>query len=638
MAPNTDHAGAEARASASGWALSPPSATPPPDRVALKQQARRDKAAAAQLLAPVDRSISLAGLLVAAAAVCAVVPFILIVEAARRLLRDPVDTGTVTRLVVAAFIVLALRGVLQVIGLIWTHQIDAGFQLALRRQLAAKLSRVPLGWFNERSSVQVKRLLADDVEALHYLVAHARLENVNATVIPLVTVGYLVFVDWRLTLVLLVPVIAYLFALNTMMSPAHNARLGLFNRGEQAVESMTVEFVDGIAVVRAFGQTRRAHKGFRDAVDRYADALNAWKLPMTRIQSSADVLLTPVFLTFVVTAASLGMAAAGWVEPIDLVPFLLVGVGLGASLLGLAYGAQALRAGAAAATRLRELQALPELATPAPTPGDPGGEDSRDATPHGPGRVEFRAVGFGYRKDQPVLREVSAELAPGTVTALVGPSGSGKSTMARLLARFYDVTDGAILIDGRDVRELSLEELYRIVGFVLQEVHLIRGTVADNLRLARPSATAEELEAAARTAQIHDRIVALARGYDSEIGVDAILSGGEAQRLSIARTLLADSRVLVLDEATAYADPEAEAAVQDALASLIADRTVLVIAHRLHTITEVDQILVLSDGRIAERGDHPTLRRSGGLYQRLWQTNEEAMAILAEPGTHEELV
>ncbi|OHV48852.1 ABC transporter [Pseudofrankia sp. BMG5.36] len=621
------------RPSSGGWALSPPSANPPPDRAALKQQARRDKAAAKQLLAPVSRSISLAGLLVAVAAVCAVVPLVLIVEACRRLSREPVDTGTVTGLVVAAFLVLAFRGLLQVIGLVWAHQIDAGFQLSLRRQLAAKLSRVPLGWFTERSSVRVKRLLADDVEALHYLIAHARLEYVNATVTPLVTVVYLFVVDWKLTLVLLVPVIAYLFALNAMMSPAHNARLGLFNRGEQAVEVTTVEFVDGISVVRAFGQTRKAHKGFQDAVDRYADALSAWKLPMTRIQSSADILLAPVFLTLVVTAAAVGMAAAGWVEPMDLVPFLLVGVGLGASLLGLAYGAQALREGASAATRLRELQRLPELATPVERD-----EDGREAVAPGPGHVQFRDVGFGYRKGQPVLRDVNVELAPGTVTALVGPSGSGKSTLARLLARFYDVTDGAILIDGRDVRELPLEELYRTVGFVLQEVHLIRGTVADNLRLARPAATPAELEDAARTAQIHDRIVALPRGYDSEIGVDAILSGGEAQRLSVARTLLADSRVLVLDEATAYADPEAEAAVQDALASLIADRTVLVIAHRLHTITEVDQILVLSDGRIVERGDHTTLRQSGGLYQRLWQANEEAMALLAERGTHEELV
>ncbi|MEX5633999.1 ABC transporter ATP-binding protein [Parafrankia sp. FMc2] len=632
-APARLEAPPQLEAPSGGWALSPPSAAPPPDRVALKQQARRDKTAARQLLAPVNRSISLAGLLVAVAAVCGVVSFLLIVEVCRRLLRVPVDTGTVTGLVVAAFLVLALRGLLQVTGLVWAHQIDAGFQLSLRRQLAAKLSRVPLGWFTERSSVQVKRLLSDDVEALHYLVAHSRLEYVNATVTPLVTIVYLFVVDWRLTLVLLVPVIGYLFTLSTLTSPAHNARLGLFSRGEQVVESTTVEFVDGISVVRAFGQTRKAHKGFQDAVGQYADALNAWKLPMTRTQSMAEILLAPVFVALVVTAAAVGMGAIGWVEPTDLVPFLLVGIGLGASLIGLAYGAQALREGSSAAGRLRALQSLPELATPAKRD-----EDGREAAAPGRGHVQFRDVGFGYHEGQPVLRNVDVELAPGTVTALVGPSGSGKSTMARLLARFYDVTDGAILIDGRDIRAWSLEELYRTVGFVLQEVHLIRGTVADNLRLARPSATPAELEDAARTAQIHDRITALPRGYDSEIGVDAILSGGEAQRLSVARTLLADSRVLVLDEATAYADPEAEAAVQDALASLIADRTVLVIAHRLHTITEVDQILVLSDGRIVERGDHPTLRQSGGLYQRLWQTNEEAMAMLAEPGTREELV
>lgn len=601
---------------------------PPPDRVAIKQQARRDKQAATQLLAPVNRSIRRAGWLVAAAAVCAVVPPILIVEVCRHLLRDPVDTTTVGTLVVTAFAVLVLRGVLQVVGLIWVHRVDADFQMELRRRIAAKLARVPLGWFTDRSAVQVKRALGDDVEALHYLIAHARLEFVNATVTPLVTFVYLVVIDWRLTLILVLPVIAYLFAVSAMTSPAHNQRLSRFSRGEQALESSTVEFVEGIQVVRAFGRTRRAHQGFQQAVDRYADALEAWKLPMTRLQSAADILLTPVFSALLVTAVAVGAGALGWIEPIDLIPFLVVGAGLGASLIGLAYGAQSLREGQAAATRLRDLLNLPELAR----------RPTAEPAAVGPGHVRFSHVGFGYRTDHPVLHDVDVELRPGTVTALVGPSGSGKSTMARLLARFHDVSEGAILLDGRDIRELSLEELYRTVGFVLQEVHLVRGTVADNLRLARPSATDAELEQAARSAQIHDRILALPRGYDSEIGVDATLSGGEAQRLSIARTLLADTRVLVLDEATAYADPEAEAAVQDAMAALVADRTVLVIAHRLHTVTEVDQLLVLSQGRIVETGDHRGLSCAGGLYQELWQANERAMAVLAESEPHEEKV
>lgn len=228
-----------------------------------------------------------------------------------------------------------------------------------------------------------------------------------------------------------------------------------------------------------------------------------------------------------------------------------------------------------------------------------------------------------------MLRGLDLELTPGTITALVGPSGSGKSTLAKLLPRFYDVGAGRITIDGRDIREFTSEELYRTVGFVFQDVRLIRGSIRENLLIARPDADDAAIERASRAAQIHDRITALPRGYDSEIGVDATLSGGEAQRLSIARALLADTPVLVLDEATAFADPESEAAVQDALAALVAGRTVLVIAHRLHTITGVDRILVLENGTLVEQGTHAELRAAGGLYQRLWEINEAALGTLA---------
>ncbi|MFC3243494.1 ABC transporter ATP-binding protein [Gordonia humi] len=421
----------------------------------------------------------------------------------------------------------------------------------------------------------------------------------------------------------LIPVIGYAVALKAMTSPEFTRLLGGFTRGQREVDSTAVEFVDGIAVIRAFGQTRKASAAFSRAVDRYADALDAWKTPMTRLQAMADMLLAPVFSMLVVTAAAVGMVALNWMDPLDLVPFLLVGVGLGASFLGFAYAGQALREGSAAARRIGELEALPELVEP--IGGDPMGDVA--------GAVRFSGVTFGYTPETPVLSGVDLELAPGTVTALVGPSGSGKTTLARLLARFHDVDAGTVSIDGRDIASMSLADLYSTVGFVFQDVHLIRGTVADNLRLARPDASAADLEDAARLAQIHDRITELPRGYDSEIGVDAIFSGGQAQRLSIARTLLSGSRVLVLDEATAFADPESEAAVQDALASVIADRTVLVIAHRLHTITDVDQILVLDAGRVVQRGTHDELVETDGLYRRLWASNENAMAALAESTT-----
>ncbi|MGW4367616.1 ABC transporter ATP-binding protein [Nocardia takedensis] len=600
----------------------PPNAVGEDDKARARAEKRRQALASKEILAPVRGALTAASAVMALAAICTVTPFILIVAACRELLEPEVDTDAVWRLVWAAVAVLAVRGLLQAGALTWSHLVDAGYQLTVRRALAAKLTRVPLGWFGDRTSTEVKKYLQDDVDALHYLVAHARLEFVGALVVPLVTLGYLFSVEWRLTLVLLVPLVVYAVALSRMMSSEHRERLEVYTGWESRVQESTVEFVDGIQVVRAFGQAGRAHGEYQRAVDGQAEAFERWKTPMIRLQSVADVVITPVFMMLVVVLGGLAGVDLGWLAPLDLLPFLLVGLGLGGSLLGLGFGGQALRTASAAALRLHELQQTPELAAPEHLSPAEAGE---------PGVVRFESVTFGYREGQQVLRGVDLELRPGTITALVGPSGSGKSTLAKLLPRFYDVTGGRITLDGRDLREFPTAELYRTVGFVFQDVRLIKGTIRDNLRMAATEATQEALETAARAAQIHDRITALPRGYDSEIGVDAMLSGGEAQRLSIARALLADSPVLVLDEATAFADPESEAAVQDALAALVAGRTVLVIAHRLHTITGVDRILVLESGTVVEQGDHESLRAAGGLYSRLWEVNEAALhATLVE--------
>ncbi|CAM4432539.1 ABC transporter ATP-binding protein [Nocardia ninae] len=598
-----------------------------PPRAAQQARKKAEALARKEILAPVRRALTLASIIVAVASVCTVLPFVLIVEACRELLADQVDTDRVWRLLLVAVVVLVVRGLLQAVALTWSHLVDANYQLSLRRLLAAKLTRVPLGWFGDRSAGAVKKLLQDDVEALHYLVAHARLEFVGALTVPLVTLGYLFTVEWRLALVLLVPLVAYAVTYGRMLDQDARDRLTVYNRWERRTQEATIEFVDGIQVVRAFGQAGKAHSVFQEAVDGQAASLDRLKTPMIRLQSGSDLVVAPVFVMLVIVLAGLIGVGLHWVEPVDVLPFLLVGLGLGSALLGLGYGTQALRTAGAAAVRLHELQQTPELSTDAP--------DSDQPTAGPAGVVRFEGVTFGYRTDHDVLRDIDIELTPGTLTALVGPSGSGKSTLAKLLPRFYDVGSGRITIGGRDIRHYPTEELYRTVGFVFQDVRLIGGTVRDNLLLARPDADDAALAQAARAAQIHDRIVALPRGYDSEIGVDAVLSGGEAQRLSIARALLADTPVLVLDEATAFADPESEAAVQDALAVLVAGRTVLVIAHRLHTITGVDRILVLENGSLVERGDHRSLRDAGGTYQRLWEINEAALGAIAFAETEE---
>lgn len=585
----------------------------PADPRAVK---RAEREARAFILAPISGRLTVASLIVLVASVCAVAPFVLIVEASRLLLDG--DPGAARRTALIAIAVLGVRGLLYSGSLLWTHFLDNRNQLTLRTMLAAKLTRVPLGWFTDRSSADVKKLLQDDVDAMHVMVAHARLEFVAAMAVPGISLIYLFWVDWRLAIVLLLPLLAYSVALAKMMGSGYSEKMREYYAWERRGEAATVEFVDGIQVVRTFGQIGRAHKRFQESVDGFAAYFRAWTAPMTRIEAGAGVLLNPVFLMSVVLVAGLLLIGAG-MPPLDLLPFLLLGPGLGATVLTVGFATQSLRQANAAAVRLRDLDTTAEL--------DHLPTEQVDGEP---GRVRFEDVHFAYRSDRDVLRGVTVELAPGTITALVGPSGSGKSTLARLLPRFFDVTRGRITIGGRDIRSIPAAELYRLVGFVFQDVRLLRDTVRANLTIADPDADDAAIERAARAAQIHERILELPRGYDSVIGEDAVLSGGEAQRLSIARALLADTPILVLDEATAFADPESEAAIQDALAHLVADRTVLVIAHRLHTITDVDRLVVLDEGRVIQEGTHRELVDVDGVYRRLWDANEAAVRDLAD--------
>ncbi|MFI0421234.1 ABC transporter ATP-binding protein [Spongiactinospora sp. 9N601] len=559
------------------------------------------------LTAAVRPKVIAASVLAATAGLASLVPFVavyLLAVALSAAEPDPARVWTIVAVTVAAVVAQFLcHGA----AVSLSHAADMDLQLRLRRSMAERLAGAPLGWIAERGAGRLKNTLQDDVEDMHYLVAHAVPDFVVAVSTPLAAAVYLAFVDWRLTLVCLVGIPCYLVGYRAMMRVA-GSRMGAIGAAMGRLNSAVVEFVQGIAVVKAFGQTQRAHSRFAAAADDYLETFSSANRPILRIQSVSTGILSPAATLLVVALAGTVFVGQGWTAAIDVVPFLTLGLGLTAPVLAVGLAGNSLRAARQAAGRVGELLAVDPLPEPA-APRSPSGN-----------RVELREVTFGYDADAPVLHEVSAVLPEGTVTALVGPSGAGKSTLAGLLPRFADPQRGQVLLGGVDVRDIAPGELYRHIGFVLQDVRFLRASVADNLRLARPGATDADLAEAVAAVGLRERIDTLPRGLDSLIGEDALLSGGEAQRLSIARALLADTPVLVLDEATAYADPESEATVQRALTRLIAGRTVLVIAHRLGSIVGADNIIVLDQGRVVEQGRHDALVAAGGLYASMWRT------------------
>ncbi|MEV1292344.1 ABC transporter ATP-binding protein [Pseudonocardia sp. NPDC049635] len=589
-----------------------PAAEAPPDP---RVRARAEAAALAELLRPVRGTIRFAQVLSAVGAAAGLVPFVALAWLAGTLLEPgPPDSGAVLGAVWLIVGGLGARGLLTGVALALTHFADVRLQAILRRRMVAHLGRVPLGWFSERSSGVVRKSAQDDVHELHQIVAHHPVEWVGAWVLPVAGLGYLAWLDWRLALLALAPIPFYVAAYAWMMR-GHVEKAQQMDAGNARISSAVVEFVTGIAVVKTFGQARRAHRGYLDAARDFSRFYSEWVRPMLRIEVFATMAISAPFVLLLSCAGTVWFVEAGWITPVEAMTGILISMVVPTTIMALGFGAQNRRTAAAAALRIHELLQTPAL----PVPDTP-----RELRGH---RVELDGVRFAYSDGAEVLHGIDLDCPEGTVTALVGPSGSGKSTLATLVARFHDVTGGQVRIGGVDVREIDPAVLYRHVGFVLQDVQLLHGTVADNIRLGRADASDEDLHAACRAARIHERILALPRGYDSVVGEDALLSGGEAQRVSIARALLADTPVLVLDEATAFTDPESEAEIQDALSELARGRTVIVIAHRLSTITGADRIAVVDGGRIVESGRHDELVAAGGRYAAMWaahRTGEDA--------------
>jgi ATP-binding cassette subfamily B protein len=550
-----------------------------------------------------------------ASSICALAPYIVIYRVLRLMLSPDFGPSAYPRIwslalagvgfVVARYLIFFAANML-------SHVAAFTILYNLRARLAAHLGRLPMGYFNANQTGKIKKVMYEDVEELEHFIAHHIPDIVSGAILPALIVGYLFTVDWRMALVALIPLpLAFVFQRKAFDNGGKEDRRKQYHDSLEDMNGTIVEYVRGMPVVKIFNQTVSSFTRLKEAAISYRDFIKEITLAMAPAWA-AFIVITSSGLIFILPFG-LWFYLAGIITLPVLFLFLLLGSGYMQPLLKLAMlGGQL----GHILEGLGRMDAVLDV-SPLPDPENPIVPTAND--------ISFNHVAFGYT-DAPVLKDVSFSVSEGSVTALVGPSGAGKSTIAQLLLRMWDVWEGEIRIGGIDIRKLSQRELMNRIGFVFQDGFIFSDTVYENIRMGMENVSREDIEAAARAARCEEFIRRLPRGLDTRIGEggEVHLSGGEKQRIALARVVLKDAPIVILDEATAYADAENEAKIQAAFSEIMRNKTVIVIAHRLSTITDADEILVIRDGRVAEQGRHEALTRTETFYKTMWRAHTAA--------------
>ncbi|MDO4606127.1 MAG: ABC transporter ATP-binding protein [Bowdeniella nasicola] len=573
----------------------------------MAEQTYQEKRAASNAalratLAPIRGHMLVGRLLTVVSCLIAVAPYVALTHLGELLLGEgPIDAAAVKKTVVWLIIAFSTQVGIYLGALTFTHFADLKLRDILQARITERMSAAPLAWFSASATGRVRKAVQGDTVQVHQIVAHAPVEQTAAIVTPLVLIGYAFTIDWRLALLAFLTLPFYA-ASWIIMTRGMGEKTAEMDDKLAEISAKGVELTDGIHVVKNFGQTGKAHGRFIDACTEFARFYWDWCGPLIRTSAVAMVFIAVSTVMALNLGLGLLMAHAGWVSVPQVLTCSLIALIVPRTVEVLGNTTWAYQQAGHAALRLQEVLNTEQMTYPA-TSTQPQGY-----------AVAFEGVHFSYHDDgaaPAALTDMNLTLPVGSVTALIGPSGSGKSTLATMLARFRDPDQGRITIGGVDLREIREEELYRLVGFVLQQPYLQRRSIRDNVALARPEASLDELREAARRAQILEDIEALPRGWDTVVGEDTDLSGGQKQRLSIARAIVADAPILVLDEATTATDPDCEAQIQRALAELARGRTVLVIAHHAEAVRGADQICIMDAGRVVacaapgELRDHP---------------------------------
>ena len=488
-----------------------------------------------------------------------------------------------------------------------SHKATFGVLAEIRRRLTKKISCMPLGDVMEDSSGSYKNIIVERVDSIETTLAHIIPELISNAIVPIGILVIMLTINWRLALLSLISVPIGLFFYSLMMVGSE-ARFKNTMVKTKALNDTAVEYINGIEVIKAFGKTKTSYEKFIVAAKEGADCFIEWMRSCNLWQNLALTLLPAQLLTLLPFTGLFYMQ--GKVDGADAILLIILALGLISPFMVVAGHMDNLKKTGAIIAEVASVLEKRELVRPAAITESPNGNS-----------VEFKEVHFGYNKKE-VLHGINLIIKEGTVNALVGPSGSGKSTIAKLMASFWDPDSGSITYGGVDIRRIPLADYNKNIAYVSQDNYLFNETVMENIRMGDPNASDEDVINAAKACGCHEFIMHLEKGYDTKTGdAGGHLSGGERQRISIARAMLKNAPIVILDEATAYTDPENEALVQRSVAKLIAGKTLIVIAHRLSTIARADHIFVVEGGNITAQGTQEELLESSPLYRSMWEAH-----------------
>lgn len=477
----------------------------------------------------------------------------------------------------------------------------------IRKRVCDKLSRVPLGRVKDTPSGSLKNIIVERIDSIETTLAHILPEFTANILAPAAVFIYLCIIDWRMALISLISLPLGMLCYMGMMIGYEESFQNTVTK-TKVLNDTAVEYIGGIEVIKAFGKARNSYEKFKVAAKEGADCYIEW-MRRCNVFFSIAMVLFPCTAISVLPLGGL-LVKNGSLSVSDFVMCIILSLGLITPLITVMSYSDDMGKLRTILGEVTDVLCWEELNRP-----------EKDRSTPKDYSVELQNVTFAY-KEQEVLHGINIKMRPGTVNALVGPSGSGKSTIAKLIASLWDTKEGSIKIGGVDIRELSLEEYNRQIAYVSQDNYLFDDTIRENIRMGRMDATDAEVEEVAVRSGCHEFIMQLEHGYDTVVGgAGGHLSGGERQRIAIARAMLKNAPIVILDEATAYTDPENEAVIQSSVAKLVQGKTLIVIAHRLSTIADADRIFVIHDGRVAEEGTHRELLEHGKLYAKMWESH-----------------